>query len=120
VKVAVDAWVATASLTDGHLFRPVNRADRPADERLGEKVIWQMLQRYAEAIGIPEMAPHDARRTCAKLCRADGGDLEPDPDAAGPRVGSNDGTLPRYEAGSCPRSQRREQAAGLGVTLRYR
>jgi integrase len=76
VKVAVDAWTSAASLTDGNLFRPVNRADRPASERLGGKVVWQMLQRYSESIGIPGMAPHDARRTCAKLCRAAGGELE--------------------------------------------
>lgn len=25
---------------------------------------------------ITELAPHDLRRTCAKLCRASGGDLE--------------------------------------------
>lgn len=35
-----------------------------------------MLRQYAAAIGIPGLAPHDARRTCAKLCRAAGGELE--------------------------------------------
>jgi integrase len=75
-KVAIDTWTAAADLVDGHLFRPVTRADRPAGARLGEKVVWQMLQQYSKAIGIPGMAPHDARRTCAKLCRAAGGELE--------------------------------------------
>ena len=45
-------------------------------ERLGEKVVWQMLQQYAKAVGVPGIAPHDLRRTCAKLCRAEGGELE--------------------------------------------
>ena len=31
---------------------------------------------YAQAVGVPGIAPHDARRTCAKLCRAAGGQLE--------------------------------------------
>jgi integrase len=75
-KVAIDAWTTSAELVDGYVFRPVNRGDRPAGERLGEKVVWQMLQQYAETIGVPGMAPHDARRTCAKLCRAAGGELE--------------------------------------------
>ncbi len=75
-KVAIDAWTSAGGLVDGYLFRAVNRADRPVGERLGEKVVWQMLQQYAEAIGIPGLAPHDARRTCAKLCRAAGGELE--------------------------------------------
>ncbi len=75
-KVAIDAWTSAARFEDGYLFRPVNRADRTQGERLGEKVVWQMLRQYAEAIGIPGIAPHDARRTCAKLCRAAGGELE--------------------------------------------
>jgi integrase/recombinase XerD len=35
-----------------------------------------MLRQYALAVGIPSIAPHDLRRTCAKLCRAAGGELE--------------------------------------------
>ena len=35
-----------------------------------------MLPQYAQAAGVPGIAPHDARRTCAKLCRAAGGQLE--------------------------------------------
>ena len=68
--------MSAASVADDRVFRPVNRADRMRGERLGEKAIWQMLPQYAEAIGIPGIAPHDARRTCAKLCRAAGGQLE--------------------------------------------
>jgi integrase/recombinase XerD len=76
VKVAIDAWVVRAGVTEGYVFRPVNRGDRVAGQRLSEKVIWQMLQPYATAAGVPGIAPHDARRTCAKLCRAAGGELE--------------------------------------------
>jgi integrase len=75
-KVAIDAWTSAASLIGGCLFRPVNRVGGVTGERLGEKVVWQMLRQYAEAIGLPGIAPHDARRTCAKLCRAAGGELE--------------------------------------------
>jgi integrase len=76
VKVALDAWTSAAGLAEGHVFRPVTRAGRAGGERLGEKVVWQMLQHYAEAVGVPGLAPHDLRRTCAKLCRAAGGELE--------------------------------------------
>jgi integrase len=76
VKTAIDGWTSTAGVADGYVFRPVNRADRASGERLGEKVVWQMLQQYAAAVGVPGIAPHDLRRTCAKLCRAAGGDLE--------------------------------------------
>jgi integrase len=76
VKAAVDAWTAVAGIADGHLFRPVLRGDRVAGDRLGEKAVWQMLRQYADAAGVPGIAPHDLRRTCAKLCRAAGGELE--------------------------------------------
>lgn len=61
---------------EGHVFRPVIRDDRTAGDRLGEKVVWQRLREYAAEVGIPGLAPHDLRRTCAKLCRAAGGELE--------------------------------------------
>src|SRR6266705_1220677 len=67
VKVAIDAWTAAAGVADGHVFRPVLRGDRISGERLAEKVVWKMLRQYAEAVGIPGIAPHDLRRTCAKL-----------------------------------------------------
>jgi integrase len=76
VKVAIDTWTTPAAIADGHVFRPVIYRDRMSGERLGEKVVWQMLREYAAEIGIPSLAPHDLRRTCAKLCRAAGGELE--------------------------------------------
>jgi site-specific recombinase XerD len=74
VKVAMDAWTMPAGLVAGHIFRPVNRA-AATGERLGEKVVWQMLRRYAADAGMSGIAPHDLRRTCTKLCRA--GELMP-------------------------------------------
>ena len=76
VKVAIDAWTLAAGVADGRVFRSMNRADRITGEALGEKVVWQLVKPYAEAAGVPGIAPHDLRRTCAKLCRAGGGELE--------------------------------------------
>jgi len=76
VKVAIDGWTSPSGVATGHVFRPVKRNGRIIGERLGEKVVWQMLRRYAAELGVPGIAPHDLRRTCAKLCRAAGGDLE--------------------------------------------
>ncbi len=94
-KVAVDAWTAAAGIASGPVFRPVNRGDQAQDASLNEKVIWQLLRPYANAAGVPGIAPHDCRRTCAKLCRA----------AAGACVGADDGTIPRHEAGSGSRAE---------------
>jgi site-specific recombinase XerD len=76
VKLAIDAWSTAAGISDGQLFRPVNRADQVGREGLGEKVVWQLIKPYAATAGVPGIAPHDLRRTCAKLCRAAGGELE--------------------------------------------
>jgi integrase len=76
VKVAIDAWTFTAGLTVGGVFRSVNRGDRVWGESMSEKIVWQMLKQYAEAAGVVGIAPHDLRRTCAKICRAAGGELE--------------------------------------------
>jgi integrase len=75
VKVAVDAWTSLAGVADGHVFRTVTRGGRVQGSALSEKVVWQLLQGYAAAAGVPGIAPHDLR-TCAKLCRAAGGELE--------------------------------------------
>ena len=76
VKVAIDTWTAPAGVSDGHVFRSVNRGDKVQGAVLSEKVVWQMLRPYAVAVGVPGIAPHDCRRTAAKLCRAAGGELE--------------------------------------------
>ena len=76
VKVAIDAWSSASAVTDGRIFRSVNRADAAQGNALSEKVVWQLIKPYAEAAGVPGIAPHDLRRSCAKLCRAGGGELE--------------------------------------------
>ena len=76
VKVAIDAWTGPAGVVDGFVFRPVIRGDQVRGDVLSEKVFWQMLRPYAKAAGVAGIAPHDCRRTAAKLCRAAGGELE--------------------------------------------
>jgi integrase len=75
-KVAIDAWTDRAGVTEGFVFRPVHRGDELRGDRLSEKVVWQLLRPYASAAGVAGIAPHDCRRTAAKLCRAAGGELE--------------------------------------------
>ena len=76
VKVATDAWTSASGVADGYIFRPVNRAGHAQGVGLSEKVVWQLLQPYATAARVPGIAPHDLRRSCAKMCRAAGGELE--------------------------------------------
>ena len=76
VKLLVDEWTAAAGIRSGRLLRAVKKGDAVWGEGLSEKVIWWIVREHAAGIGVPNLAPHDLRRTCAKLCRAAGGDLE--------------------------------------------
>jgi integrase len=79
VKVAIDAWTAAAGLSDGPLFRRVRRRKYPdkTPAALSERMTWPIVTKYARQAGlVDKLAPHDMRRTCAKLCRESGGDLE--------------------------------------------
>lgn len=40
------------------------------------KVIWEIVKQAAQASGILKLPRHDLRRTCARLCRLAGGELE--------------------------------------------
>ena len=76
VKSTIDHWVAAAQVTGGSLFRCVTRHGSTRGESITEKVIWHVVKDWAVAAGIPKLSPHDCRRTCARLCRAAGGELE--------------------------------------------
>jgi len=41
-----------------------------------EKLIWHIVKDCAKRIGMPKLAPHDLRWTCARLWHASGGELE--------------------------------------------
>jgi integrase/recombinase XerD len=62
VKGAVDAWTSAGGFPEGPVLRAVNRGDQVQGVGLSEKVVWQLLQQYAAAVGVPGIAPHDLRR----------------------------------------------------------
>jgi integrase len=72
VKQAIDAWLAAAKIREGRLIRQTTLG--PAG--LTAQTIWHIVHQTAAGIGIPRFGPHDLRRTCAKLCRARGADIE--------------------------------------------
>jgi site-specific recombinase XerD len=74
VKAIVDAWIDAAELHAGKLFRSVCRAGKPWGDGITERLVWHVVKQYAAKLR--EVAPHDLRRSCAKLCHAAGGELE--------------------------------------------
>ncbi len=75
VKESLDSWVVRGGIVGGRVFRAVDRTGRVYGDRISEKVIYRVVEKWASAI-TPGIAPHDLRRTCAKLCRSAGGELE--------------------------------------------
>ena len=76
VKDAVDRWMTEAKVNAGRIFRAVSRHGTPWGKGISESVIWYVVRRCAERMQLDHLAPHDLRRTCAKLCHINGGELE--------------------------------------------
>ena len=75
-KQAVNAWMTAAAIDEGKLLRSVTKAGKLKRDHLNDGAIWSVVESSAKEIGILNFGAHDLRRTCAKLCRKNGGDLE--------------------------------------------
>jgi site-specific recombinase XerD len=72
----LDDWTKAAGINAGSLFRRVSSAGRVWGDAITEKLVWHVVKEFAAEIGVSKLAPHDLRRSCARLCRAAGGELE--------------------------------------------
>ena len=76
VKAALDQWIVAARVTEGRIFRRVARAGKVWGKGISQNVVWYAVKSCCERAGLEHIAPHDLRRTCAKLCHTSGGELE--------------------------------------------
>jgi site-specific recombinase XerD len=76
VKGTIDDWLDSARIAPGRLFRCVCRIGKTWGDEITEKVVWYVVKQYAALTGISKLAPHDLRRSCARLCHMAGGELE--------------------------------------------
>src|SRR6266496_4451018 len=76
VRTELDDWLAAAAIDRGKLFRRVNKVGRAWGDGMTVKAVWHIVKESARHIGVARLAPHDLRRTCARLCHASGGELE--------------------------------------------
>ena len=72
----IGEWVTAASIRSGKLFRCVCRAGKTWGDSMTDRVIWHVVKDYAAKLGLPQLAPHDLRRCCARLGHVAGGELE--------------------------------------------
>jgi hypothetical protein len=76
VKSAIDSWLASAGVSEGRVFKCVCRAGRTWGNGVTERVVRHVVKDCAKKAAIENLAPHDLRRTCARLCRDAGGELD--------------------------------------------
>src|SRR5712692_3672705 len=76
VKIAVDEWKEASGVNQGSLFRSINKTGRVWGSGMTPKVLWEVVRAAAMGAGIEKLAPHDLRRSCARLCHLAGGELD--------------------------------------------
>jgi site-specific recombinase XerD len=76
VREQLEDWIMAAGIQDGKIFRKVDRLGRIWGEGLSVKAVWHIVKDSAKQAGLPNIAPHDLRRSCARLCQTAGGELE--------------------------------------------
>jgi integrase len=75
-KTLIDRWLRTSGVTGGLVFRRIWKNRTELSCEVAPDVVWTTVKRYAKQIGVDHLAPHDLRRTCARLCHGAGGELE--------------------------------------------
>ena len=68
--------MTAAGIEDGRLLRSVSKSGKVNRDTLSDWAVWSVVEQSSKQIGIEHFGAHDLRRTCAKLCRKNGGDLE--------------------------------------------
>jgi site-specific recombinase XerD len=76
VKAALDQWTRAAGDREGRIIRAVARTGKVWGKGISQNVVWYVVRSCCERVGLEHIAPHDLRRTCAKLCHDSGGELE--------------------------------------------
>jgi site-specific recombinase XerD len=75
-KASMDAWKAVAHLEEGFVFRRVNKGDKLMGESITPQAIRDIVVSYAEKLKNEGIAPHDLRRTFAKLAHKGGSPID--------------------------------------------
>jgi len=75
-KAAIDEWGEAAGVLEGLVFRAVNKGDRVVGIGITPQAIYNVIVGYAEVLKNKGVAPHDLRRTFAKLAHKGGAAID--------------------------------------------
>jgi integrase len=73
---AIDDWLAAARFIRGLVLGAVNKGDRITGQGMSAQSIYEVVQAYGKELGAAALAPHDVRRTFAKLAHKGRAPLE--------------------------------------------
>jgi len=72
IKALIDKYTEAVGVTNGVLFRRIRKGDKVQAEGMTPQAIWNVVQTYSP---VEHLAPHDLRRTFAKLAASGGAPL---------------------------------------------
>jgi integrase len=96
-KALIDRWLRASGVSEGLVFRRIWKNRTELSRGIAPDVVWTAVKRYAKRIGVDHLAPHDLRRTCARLCHGAGRRTRTDSIPARSRLSPNDGTVHRVQ-----------------------
>ena len=79
IKFCIDAYLValgSAPRDDQPLFVPIRKGNHPQSGGISAQAVWNLVEKHAGAAHLVNIAPHDLRRTYAKLARKGGAALE--------------------------------------------
>lgn len=73
-KAAIDDWQGASGVSEGPVFRAVNKADRAVGGGSTPQAVYNIIVCYARRLQKQGVAPHDLRRTFAEPAHKGGAD----------------------------------------------
>lgn len=75
-RKAIREYAEAVGLSAGRVFRPLNKWGQLTGEALSVQTVLDVVRGYTVTLGYGNLAPHDLRRTFAKLARNGGAALD--------------------------------------------
>lgn len=75
-KIAIDEWSKASGVSEGLVLRAVNKGDNVVGGGITPQAIYNIIVGYAEDLQKKGVAPHDLRRTFAKLAHKGGAAID--------------------------------------------
>lgn len=75
-KAAIDAWIFAARIEEGFIFRRVNKGGNLMGDGITDQAIYDIVVGYAKKLEKQGIAPHDLRRSFAKLAHKGGSPID--------------------------------------------